>query len=178
MEFYVALTFTIIGLTLQYWRLRRDNSYHGARRKERIRVYFVRALGLTGPVVDSLWFHDCWLTQGNESYQQMKDFAVHLCRVCELDFGMIFRTTDFGHICSLANGTINIWCYSHSDSLHIMLEDSWLNTHIFTWTRPGSFEESEGRSWTTGHLPTHVYDNFQEWRGQLLNALAEFAVKK
>lgn len=180
MQLYITLplTFAVVALTVLYWRLTRDTSLQAVRRKERLRVYFVRALDLNGEVADSLWFHDCWLTQGDESYQQMKDFAAQLCKVCELDFGMIFRPTDAGYICSVADGTINIWCYSHSDSLHIMLEDSWLNTRIFMWTRPSSFRESQSRSWMTGHLPTHVYDNFQEWREQLLQALAEFAVKK
>jgi len=176
MQLYITLplTFAVVALTLLYWRLTRDTSLQAVRRKERLRVYFVRALDLNGEVADSLWFHDCWLTQGNESEKHRATFAEQLCTLCLHDFGIRFVKTAAGYEAQTENcGWIIMWLYR--EQLRIFLQDTAFNSRQFSWLAPNQFRDSRS-AFGRASPPVRVYGDFYEWREKLLKTLTYFAM--
>jgi hypothetical protein len=143
-------------------------------RKEWLRYYFVLALGADGRIVDALWHHDPWLTQGDESETQMRAFAAQYAALCRADRQIPLNVrTSIGYSCTVKYGTVNVWIIGHE--LDITLQDNRFNVSTFTWCPGGRFSQIHGRAW---YVNAPVYIDFNAWRSALLAATAKFASGK
>lgn len=175
MEVYlgILIALLLIGISRIYGR-KRVRHFQLSERKEWLRYYFVLALGADGRIVNALWHHDPWLTQGNESEAQMRAFAAQYAALCRADWQIPLNVrTSIGYSCTVKYGTVNIWIIGHE--LDITLQDNRFNVSTFTW-RPGErFSQMHGRAW---YVNAPVYIDFNAWLTALLAATAKFASGK
>jgi len=175
MEVYqgVLIALLLIGISRIYGR-KRVRHFQLSERKEWLRYYFVLALGADGRIVDALWHQDPWLTQGDESEEQMRAFADQYVAICKTDWHLILNATDIGY----SGGGVDVWITDIS--LDVMLQEALLTSHHFTWNSKEYLRERRGPAWN-GNDPRTISQRhltFETWRTALLTATANFAAKK